>query len=114
MCLGKRPLTIDGVVIRMVIHVGIAGIVIGLELHLGLAKAAMLGVNSRYEIDDEGEDVEGEDESDGPFEHCGCVVGTFEVGYSEADGEGDFDQDEGELDPEGEAQDAVLAEVWRC
>lgn len=63
------------------------------------------------EIDEESENVEGEDEGDEPLEHGGDVLLDGEGREGEDDGEDDFDDDEGEFGPEGEAQDAVLAEV---
>ena len=63
------------------------------------------------QVDEEGEDVKGEDEGDDPLEDGGDVLVYAERGGGEDDGEGGLDEDEGELEPEGEAQDAVLAEV---
>jgi hypothetical protein len=76
-----------------------------------VAAAAGLGADGGDEVDEEGEDVAGEDEGDGPLQHGGGVVAVLEVGGAEGDGEGDFEEDEGELDAEGDAEDAVLAEI---
>lgn len=71
----------------------------------------IFGLYCREEIDEEGEDVEGEDEGDGPFEDCRGVIVFFVACDAEGDGEGDFEEDEGQFDPEGDSQDAVFAEV---
>ena len=47
--------------------------VISLHLKNRLLADALLGAHSWDQIDEEGEDVEGEDEGDGPFEDGGCV-----------------------------------------
>lgn len=76
---------------------------------LGAVVAAVLGVDGRVQVDVEGEDVEAEDEGDDPLEHGGGVVEAVLCQDDKGDGQGDGDEDEGELDPEGDAQDAVLA-----
>lgn len=68
-------------------------------------------MHRRQQVDEEGEDVEGEDECHGPFEDSGGVVFLLVAAHAKGDSERDFDQDEGELDPEGEAEDLVLSEV---
>jgi hypothetical protein len=50
-----------------------------------------LGADSREKIDKEGEDVEGKDEGDGPFENRGWVVAISARADTECDGESDFD-----------------------
>jgi hypothetical protein len=51
----------------------------------------MFSTDSREEVDEEREDVEGKNEGNGPFEDGGSVV-TFEFGAdAECDGQGDFD-----------------------
>lgn len=67
--------------------------------------------SGRQEIDEEREDVEGKHERDDPLEDGGDVLPALEGGGSENSGEEDLDDDEDELEPEGEAEDAVLAEV---
>jgi len=52
------------------------------------------------EVNEEREDVEGEDEGNGPFEDGGCIVRMSEVGCCKSNGQSYFDQDECELDPE--------------
>ena len=80
---------------------------------LGRAKAVVLvlGARRRQEIDDEAPDVEDVDEGDGPLDDGGPVVVVLIGEDAEGDGEAELDEDEGELDPEGRAQDAVFAEV---
>ncbi len=63
------------------------------------------------EVDEEREDVKGEDEGDRPLEAGGDVFSFFEVGDAEDDGEDDFDEDKDEFDPEGESENAVLTEI---
>ena len=65
----------------------------------------------RQQIHKEGKDIEREDEGDDPFENGRDVWLTVEGGGSEDDGEDDLHYDEEEFEPEGEAQDAVLAEM---
>lgn len=74
--------------------------------------AVVAGGHGRVEVDEEGEDVEGEDEGDGPLENRGRVVVAQEVGRDEGDGQDELDEDEGQLDPEGDAEDTVLAILW--
>lgn len=65
----------------------------------------------RQEIHKESEDVESEDEGDDPFEDGPYVLLAVEGGGGEDDGEDDLHNDEEELEPEGKAQDAMLAEM---
>ena len=87
--------------------------IIRLVLHGGPLASEVLPLHSRNQVDEEGEGVECEDESYGPFEACGDVVVLFRAGDAEGNGECDFNDDENELDPEGGAKDAVLAEIWQ-
>lgn len=57
--------------------------VISLHLQYRLLADAVLGAHSRNEIDEEGEDVEGEDEGDGPFEDGSRVEIVFLALYTE-------------------------------
>ncbi len=82
------------------------GRVVRLETGAGVARA-----NGGEEVDVEREDVKGEDEGDDPLEHGGGVGGLCEVAGCEGDGEDHLDDDKDELDPEGDAQDSVRAEV---
>src|SRR3569833_491280 len=75
----------------------------------GGAAAAVLGVDGRIEINVEREDVEGEDEADGPLQRGARVVVGREGAGHEDYGEGDRQEDEDELDPEGDAEDSVGA-----
>ena len=65
----------------------------------------------RQQIDKERQHVKRKDERDDPFENRRDVLPAGEGGADKDGGEGNLDEDEGELEPEGEAQDAVLAEV---
>lgn len=78
-------------------------------LLVSVAVPAVLCVYGRPQVDVEGEDVKREDEGDDPLEHGARVVVLGEGAGDEADGEEDLDDDEEELDPEGDAEDAVLA-----
>ena len=83
-------------------------------LHL-LADAlgqVMLCPHGRKEIEKEGEDVESEDEGDDPLEDSRDVLLRGEHRSGEDDGEDKLDKYEGELDPEGDAQDAVVAILY--
>lgn len=71
----------------------------------------MSRLRRRQEIDDEAPDVEDVDERDGPFDDGGAVVVFLVSKDAERYGEGDFDEDEGELDPEGGGEDALVAVV---
>lgn len=88
-------------------------LVILLHLHPRLsvpkAKPAIPRLDSRQQVNEKRERIEREDERDGPFETCGDVVMFLPGGNGEGDCERDFEQDEGELDPEGDAEDGVLA-----
>lgn len=65
--------------------------------------------NRRNEIDRITPDVECVYERNDPFENSGGVVSLLVAHDAECDGQTQFDEDEGELDPEGEGEDAVLA-----
>ena len=82
-----------------------------LETH-ELRVRVLLGAPRRgQQIDKEGQDVKGEDEGDDPFEYGSHILPAVEGSDDEDDGEDYLDDDEDELEPEGEAQDAVLAEM---
>jgi hypothetical protein len=83
-------------------------------LHLvrgGLDEALGVGLcaDGGGEVDPEGDCVEGEDDGDDPLEDGGGVVVVGEVAAGKGYGEDDLDEDKGELDPEGDAEDAVFA-----
>jgi len=81
-------------------------------LHFRSSKSStMFRMYGRQQIDEKGENVKREDKRDGPFEDARSVVPVLEIADSEGDGEHDFEEDEGELYPEGGAEDAVLAEM---
>lgn len=71
----------------------------------------MFGMYSGYEVDEKRDYVECEDERDGPFQNCSCVIELLEIAAAEGDGEDDLDKDEGQFYPEGYAKDAVLAKI---
>jgi hypothetical protein len=73
------------------------------------ARVPRARVDGRPQVDVEGEDEEGEDEGDDPLEDGGDVVVLGPRGGGEDGGEHQLDEDEDELDPEGSAQDGVLA-----
>lgn len=107
-------------VIRPVIHLIIPTIQIPLAvvrriLHLphrlarlDEARVAGAGVHGGPQVEDEGEDVEGEDEGDDPFEDGGDVVLFLPGARGKGDGEAELGEDEEELDPEGDAEHAVF------
>jgi hypothetical protein len=102
------------VVIVSVVVVAAAVLATIRRLHLvSLCEARRdgLGADGGQEVDDEGEDVKGEDEGNDPFEDGGDVVVVAPVGADEDDCEDELDDDEGGLYPEGDAEDAVLAVV---
>ena len=76
---------------------------------LGEALRMALSHAGGPQVDDEGEDVKGEDEGDDPLEVGGDVLVAGEGQGGKGDGQDDLDEDEGELDPEGGAKDAVAA-----
>lgn len=78
------------------------------ELRIGMLLGAP---RRRQQIHKEGEDVESEDEGDDPFEDGRYVLLAVKGGGGEDDGEDDLHDDEEEFEPEGKAQDAVLAEM---
>lgn len=78
---------------------------------LSAVVAAMLGVHGRVQVHVEGEDVEAEDEGDDPLEDGGDVPVLEAVHNNKGDGQADGDDDEGQLDPEGDGEDAVLGVV---
>ena len=65
----------------------------------------------RQQIHKERQHVKRKDERDDPLEDRSDVLAAGEGGADEDRGEGNLDENEDELEPEGEAQDAVLAEV---
>lgn len=65
----------------------------------------------RQEVDNEAPYEEDVEERYNPFKDGGDIVAAFVLCYAEGDREGRFDDDEGEFEPEGGAQDAVFAEV---
>lgn len=76
-----------------------------------LGEALRVGpcLGGRVEVDGEGEDVSCEDEGDDPLEVGRDALVLAEGEDAKGDAQGDLDEDEGELDPEGDAEDAVLS-----
>ena len=81
------------------------------EMHELRVRMLLRASRRRQQIHKEGEDVEGEDEGDDPFENGPDVLLAVKGGGDEDDREDNLHDDEDEFEPEGEAQDAVLAEV---
>jgi len=73
------------------------------------AHAVALGHPGWPQVDDEGQDVEGEDEGNYPLEVGGDALLVSEGEDAKGDDEGDLDEDESELQPERGSEDAVLA-----
>lgn len=69
-------------------------------------------VHGGPQVDDEGEDVGGEDESDDPLEDGSGVTLLDARADGEGDDEGEFEEDEAELYVEGGAKDPVFSVVW--
>ena len=65
----------------------------------------------RQEVRYEAPDIEDVDQRDDPLEDSADVVVFVFLSDGEDNGERDFGEDEEQLDPEGDAQDAVFAEV---
>lgn len=80
----------------------------GDEVRLGVPSVGALCADGRVEVDDEGDGVEGEDEGDDPLEDGGRVSLLLAAEDAEGDDEGELDDDESELYPEGEAEHAVF------
>jgi hypothetical protein len=72
----------------------------------------MLGSYGGNKINEEGKTVECENERDNPFQHSCCVIRFLEIAASEGDGEYHLNEDKGEFDPEGDAEDSMLAEIF--
>jgi hypothetical protein len=68
-------------------------------------------LNRREEIKDEAESPERIDKGNDPLEDCGNVIMIGKRTGSEYDGENEFDDDEEQLDPERDPQNAVLTVV---
>ena len=67
------------------------------------------GLRDGPEVDNEAEDVKGENQTDDPFEDGALVLVVFEEKRAEDNGKYSLDDDEDELDPEAEAKFAMLA-----
>lgn len=102
--------TAEVVSVRLGVH---AHLVVRVANRRAEAVLLVARADGGQEVDDEAPDIEDVDEGDDPLEDGGGVdaVVAALLEDAEGDGDGDFDDDEGQLDPEGDAQDAVLAEV---
>lgn len=78
------------------------------ELHLSL-RHMMPRPDAWKQIDQKRKDVCCEDESDGPFDDGSCIRALGFAENTEGDGEAEFDEDEDQFDPKGEAQDLMVA-----
>lgn len=73
-----------------------------------------LGVDGREQIKQEGNDVEGKDEGDNPFENGSDVVVLCVGGTCKNDGKHQFNENKGKLEPEGSTQDTMLSVFLKC
>ena len=101
---GRRRRCRPSTCIRSVLHLGARILQLRVRMLLRAPRR-------RQQIDKERQYVKGKDERDDPLEHRRDVLATREGGADEDGGKGNLDEDESELEPEGEAQDAVLAEM---
>jgi hypothetical protein len=69
-------------------------------------------VHGGPQVDDEGEDVGGEDEGDDPLEDGSGVTLLDARADGEGDDEGEFEEDKAEFYVEGGAKDPVFSVVW--
>ena len=79
--------------------------------HEVLVRMLLRAPRRRQQIYKKRKDVKGKQQCYYPFKDCSNVLLAVESGGDEDDSEDDLHDDEGEFEPEGEAQDAVLAEV---
>lgn len=79
---------------------------------LDVPRRTIAGAHGWVQINEEGEDVEGEDKGDNPFEDGSGVAGSEAGCDGEGDGQGELDEHEGEFYPEGDAEDAVVSVAW--
>ncbi len=71
--------------------------------------AAGLCEDGRVQIYEEGKDVKGKDGGNDPLKDGGNIGVFGECGACEDDGEDQLDEDKGEFDPKGDAQDAMVS-----
>ena len=81
-------------------------------LTLNLVSETILVDHNGYEIDGETPDIEGVDERNGPLDYCGAIVMFSVTQDPEGKRETNLNEYEGELDPEGNSEVAVLAVVY--
>lgn len=89
----QRPLAVLGISRMLLGHDGWVRGVVRL-LHAVRLVGAVARGHGRVQVDEEGEDVKGENEGDDPLEDGGLVVALLEVGGDEGDGEEQLDDDE--------------------
>ena len=79
----------------------------------GRAETILLvaGAGHGQEVDDEAPDVEDVAERDNPLENGGFVDFAAALKHAEGDGETALQEDEGELHPEADGEDAVFSPV---
>ena len=71
----------------------------------------VLSADRRQKVDEEAKDVEEVDETYSPLQHGRSIPLILLRADGKRNGKRDLEDDEGELDPEGVAQDGLLAEV---
>lgn len=69
----------------------------------------VLCLDSRPQVDRKRDNVEREDEGDDPLNDSCCVAVVCPSERHESDSQEELDEDEEELDPEGDSEDAVIA-----
>jgi hypothetical protein len=80
---------------------------------LGKACVGGLCADGRVQVNEEGDDVEGKDEGDDPLKDGGNVVVFGDAAGDKGDGEAEFDDNKGKLDPERDSKDTVLPMDWK-
>lgn len=81
------------------------------HIHFSLVALVVLRPYRRQEINEEAQDVEEVDEGYGPFQDGSNIVFLLISTDTKCDGEREFNNNEGELDPEGVAEDRGHLEV---
>lgn len=87
---------------------------VGHDAALLTLRQVFASADGRQQVDNEGEDISGEDKGNDPLEDGTGVLlrpVVAVMAHTEANGETDLDDDEAELDREADKQDAVLGAV---
>lgn len=111
----KSPRTaagsVNGTAHIISMRLGVHGHLIILRANRGPKAVLLVARADRgQKVDDETPDVEDVDERDDPFQNGGGVDAAVAALHdAEGDGEGELDDDEEQLHPEGDAQDAEFA-----